>query len=37
MEKTIPGMSSKSAFKGLHSVAQLNRRSEGSDGYPEPA
>lgn len=35
MGKTIPGMSGKPAFKGLHSVAHLDRSSEGSDGYPE--
>lgn len=35
MGKTIPGMSGKPVFEGLHSVAQLGRSSEGSDGYPE--
>lgn len=35
MGKTIPGMSGKPVFKGLHSVAQLDRSREGSDGYPE--
>lgn len=35
MGKTVPGMSGKSAFKGLHSVSPLDRSSEGSDGYPE--
>lgn len=35
MRETIPGMSGKSAFRGLHSVAQFDRGSEGSGGCPE--